>query len=93
MCIRFIPNREHSSDSDRLLSLNQNCPFPCMASGLSHIVFNDEFTIDEIDKEGRKFDRGEITSPDAPRDSTAYTYRFLTSPFRDPPPPPGTCNS
>jgi len=28
-----------------------------MASGLSHIVFNDEFTIDDIDKEGRKFDR------------------------------------
>jgi len=28
-----------------------------MASGLSHIVFNDEFTIDEIDKDGRKFDR------------------------------------
>lgn len=33
-----------------------------MASGLSHIVFNDEFTVDDIDKEGRKFDRGEIAS-------------------------------
>jgi len=39
-----------------------------MASGLSHIVFNDEFTGDEIDKEGRKFDRGEITSRNTPRD-------------------------
>jgi hypothetical protein len=39
-----------------------------MASGLSHIVFNDEFTIDDIDKEGRKFDRGETTSPDVLRD-------------------------
>ena len=39
-----------------------------MASGLSHIVFNDEFTIDDIDKEGRKFDRGEIASPNASRD-------------------------
>ena len=35
-----------------------------MASGLSHIVFNDEFTSDDIDKEGRKFDRGEITARD-----------------------------
>ena len=45
-----------------VIDFDQNCPFPSMASGLSHIVFNDEFTIDDIDKEGRKFDRGETTS-------------------------------
>ena len=39
-----------------------------MASGLSHIVFNDEFTIDDIDKEGRKFDRGETAPPGTPMD-------------------------
>ena len=52
----------------RTCSLNQNRLFPRMASGLSHIVFNDEFTIEDIDKEGRKFDRGETPSPDAPGD-------------------------
>ena len=38
-----------------------------MASSLSHIVFNDEFTIDDIDKEGRKFDRGEAVPLNALR--------------------------
>jgi len=54
--------------------------FPCMASGLSHIVFNDEFTIDDIDKEGRKFDRGETTSPHVPRDRHHILTGYRTFP-------------
>ena len=58
--------------SDRLeidlRSFDPKFPPSSMASGLSHIVFNDEFTIDEIDKEGRKFDRGETTSSNVLRD-------------------------
>ena len=64
-----VLNARFCTNCDRLLSsLHQNRSFPFMASGLSHIVFNDEFTSDEIDKEGRKFDRGEITSRNTPGD-------------------------
>ena len=58
-----------------------------MASGLSHIVFNDEFTIDEIDKEGRKFDRGETTSLNTPVGGPRMLTAFASFPII---PPPGS---
>ena len=54
-----------------------------MASGLSHIVFNDEFTIEDIDKEGRKFDRGETASSNVLRDQQHMLIQDLTSFLRD----------
>ena len=44
------------------LSLCVNCLVkdPIMSAAVSSIVFDDIFTISDIDKEGRKFDRGPI---------------------------------
>jgi hypothetical protein len=39
-------------------SIPRSCSASFMASSKSSIVFDDIFTIDEIDKEGKKFDRG-----------------------------------